>query len=220
MKCLIAYCEQEQISFTRGRPHLKNDQCFVEQKNGAIVRQVVGYDRFVGEHAYRQLTELYRALRLYVNCFQPSMKLLSKQRDGRKVSYRYDLAKTPLQRLLLSGILPAEKQHELNAVARSLDPLRLFHQLEQLQKAMFRCAVEGNPFVSNASSLPIRVFSVEQCKNGIGSCRGERPRSTRGTPRLVPGAGEEKTRPGMEADPQKPLQGSVGADHLLVDGQS
>src|SRR6266705_2634938 len=67
-EALIAYCEQEHLTFTRGRPSLKNDQCFVEQKNGAIVRQVVGYDRLVGEHAYRQLTELYRALRLYVNC--------------------------------------------------------------------------------------------------------------------------------------------------------
>ena len=85
------------------------------------MRQVVGYDRLVGELAYRQLTELYRALRLYVNCFQPSMKLLSKQRDGKKVRYVYDPAKTPLQRLLLSGILPAEKQHEQNAVAQSLD---------------------------------------------------------------------------------------------------
>ncbi len=109
---VIAYCEQEQITFTRGRPHLKNDQCFVEQKNGAMVRQVVGYDRFVGEHAYRQLTELYRALRLYVNCFQPSMKLLSKQREGKTVRYVYDPAKTPLQRLLLSGALPAQKQQE------------------------------------------------------------------------------------------------------------
>ena len=85
---LIAYCEQERITFTRGRPYLKNDQCFVEQKNGAVVRQVVGYDRLVGEQAYRQLTELYRALRLYVNCFQPSMKLLSKERDGKKNSLR------------------------------------------------------------------------------------------------------------------------------------
>jgi hypothetical protein len=89
---LIAYCEQEHLTFTRGRPYLKNDQCFVEQKNGAMVRQVVGYDRFVGEHAYRQLTELYRALRLYVNCFQASMKLLSKQREGKKVRYVYDSA--------------------------------------------------------------------------------------------------------------------------------
>src|SRR6266700_7548465 len=50
---LIAYCEQEQMTFTRGRPYLKNDQCFVEQKNGTIVRQVGGYDRLVGEHTYR-----------------------------------------------------------------------------------------------------------------------------------------------------------------------
>jgi hypothetical protein len=82
---VVAYCEQEHISFTRGRLYLKNGQRFVEQKNGAIVRQVVGHDRLVGEHAYRQLTELYRALRLYVNCFQPSMKLLSKERVGKKV---------------------------------------------------------------------------------------------------------------------------------------
>lgn len=92
---VVAYCEQEQITFTRGRPYQKRDQCFVEQKNGAIVRQVVGYDRLVGEHASRQLTELYRALCLYVNCFQPSMKLLSKQWDGKKVRYVYDPAKTP-----------------------------------------------------------------------------------------------------------------------------
>jgi Integrase core domain len=48
---MVAYCEQEHITFTRGRPSQKRDQCFVEQKNGAIVRQVVGYDRLVGEHA-------------------------------------------------------------------------------------------------------------------------------------------------------------------------
>ena len=52
---LLTYCEQEHITFTRGREGLKNDQCFVEQKNGAIVRQVVGYDRLEGERAYRQL---------------------------------------------------------------------------------------------------------------------------------------------------------------------
>src|SRR5258706_9167213 len=85
------------------------DQCYVEQKNGQIVRQVVGYDRFVGELAYRQLTELYRALRLYVNCFQPSMKLQSKQREGSKLRRTYDEAQTPMQRLLVSGALSANK---------------------------------------------------------------------------------------------------------------
>jgi hypothetical protein len=163
---LVAYCAQEQITFTRGRPNQKRDQCFVEQKNGAIVRQVVGYDRFVGEHAYRQLTELYRALRLYVNCFQPSMKLLSKERDGKKVRCVYDPAKTPLQRLLLSGVLPAEMQQELTEVAQALDPVRLLHQLELLQQAVFCCAVGCAPFLSSPLSDLLHVFSVEECTAG------------------------------------------------------
>src|SRR6266704_1306464 len=95
---LAAYCEQEHITFTRGRPQRSNDQCYVEQKNGQIVRQVVGSDRFVGELAYRQLTELYRALRLYVNCFQPRVLLQAKQREGSKLRRTYDEAQTPMQR--------------------------------------------------------------------------------------------------------------------------
>jgi len=122
---LMAYCEQEQITFTRGRPHHSNDQCYVEQKNGQIVRQIVGYDRFAGEFAYRQLTELYRALRVYVNCFQPSMKLQTKQRAGGKVRRTYDQAQTPVQRLLASDALPPKKQQELLRITEALDPLRL-----------------------------------------------------------------------------------------------
>jgi hypothetical protein len=126
------------------------------------VRQAVGYDRLVGEHAYWQLTELYRALLLYVNCFQPSMKLLSKERDGKKIRCVYDLAKTPLQRLHLSGILPAQKQQELTAVAEVLDPIGLLNQLKQLQQAVFRCAVGCSPFLSSFTSVPICVFFVER----------------------------------------------------------
>ena len=126
----------------------------------------MGYDRLVDEQAYRQLTELYRALRLYVNCFQPSMKLLAKQRDGKKVRYVYDQAKTPLQRLLLSGVLLIQKRQELTEKAQALDPVRLLHQLEQLQQAVFRCAVGCSPFVSSPLSTPLCVFSVEQCTTG------------------------------------------------------
>ena len=53
---VAAYCAHEQITFTRGRPYEKRDQCFIEQKNGVVVRQVVGRDRLEGEHAARQLT--------------------------------------------------------------------------------------------------------------------------------------------------------------------
>jgi hypothetical protein len=152
----------------------------VEQKNGTIVRRVVGYDRLVGEHASRQLTELYRALRLYVKCFQPSMKLLSKQRDGKKVRCVYDQAKTPLQRLLLSGVLPAQKQQELTEVAQALDPVRLFQQVEQLQQAIFRCAVGCSPLISPIPSANIRVFSVDYCTAGSVPAERSVPDTTAG----------------------------------------
>lgn len=75
---VVAYCEREHLTFTRGRPEQKNDQCYREEKNRSVGRHVVGHDRLVGEQAYQQLDELYRTLRLYVNCFHPCMKLLSK----------------------------------------------------------------------------------------------------------------------------------------------
>ena len=143
------------------------------------------------------------------------MKLLSKHRDGRKISYRCDPAKTPLQRLLLSGILPAEKQHELNAVAQSLDPLRLLHQLEQLQKALFRCAVEGNPFVSNASSWPMRVFAVEQCRTELGPVEGSVPDPPAGLPAFYQEQEKRKRVLGWRRTHKDPFKGGVAYSHLL-----
>ena len=120
-------------------------------------------------------TPLYRALRLYVNCFQPSMKLQSKQRDGKKVRCVYDPAKTPLQRLLLSGVLPAQKQQELIEVAQALDPIRLFQQGEGLQQAVFHYAVSCSPVVSHTLSAPIRLFSVERWSAGALPNEGMAP---------------------------------------------
>jgi hypothetical protein len=106
---------------------------------------------------------------------EPSMKLLSKQRDGKKVRCVYDPAKTPLQRLLLSGVLPAQKQQELIEVAQALDPIRLFHQGEGLQQAVFRCAVSCSPCVSHIPFAPIRAFVVEQCTEGMLPAEGMAP---------------------------------------------
>jgi hypothetical protein len=157
----LSYCEDEQITFTRGRPQRSNDQCYVEQKNGNVVRQVVGYDRFTGELAYRQLAELYRGLRVYVNCFQPSMKLQTKERAGSKVRRTYDDAQTPMQRLLASPILPPKKQQELLRITEAMDPLRLLTQLDHLQKALWRHAL--TPDIASASQTPVSTlrFSIE-----------------------------------------------------------
>jgi hypothetical protein len=101
------------------------------QKNGAVVRHFIGDERLEGEGAYLQLREVYRALRLYVNCFQPSMKLQDKEVDGERLRRIYDPAKTPLQRLLLSGVLSETQQEDLHTIAQALDPICMVFRLWQ-----------------------------------------------------------------------------------------
>lgn len=97
---LHAYCEREKITFTRSRAYKKNDQAHIEQKSGSVVRRIVGYDRFEGSDAATAVLNLYKILRLYVNFFQPSTKLLKKTRVGSRTIKSYDQARTPYQRLV------------------------------------------------------------------------------------------------------------------------
>lgn len=142
------YCNQEKITFTRSRAYKKNDSCHVEQKNGNIVRRVVGYDRYSSKAAYQYLDSLYANLRLYVNFFQPTMKLVSKTRHGAKVHKVYDTAKTPYHRLIESGVLTESKRQELAAIYNYLNPVSLLKQinetLDYLWKLADRSAVLGN----------------------------------------------------------------------------
>jgi len=174
---LLGYCQREQITFTRGRAYRKNDQCYVEQKNGSIVRQLVGYDRFEGEGAYRQLNELYRAVRLYVNYFQPSMKLHVKHRQGARQHRTYDTAQTPFQRLVRAGVLGQGTRERLEGIYRALDPVRLLGQLQALQDALWRHAVvsTSTELVDGTETVVTTVrFGVNGCGPvGDEASRGE-----------------------------------------------
>jgi len=75
---LYRYCLDEKITFTRSRPYKKNDQAHVEQKNWSVIRHTVGYDRWETEQELALLESIYDDLRLYINFFQPSFKLMAK----------------------------------------------------------------------------------------------------------------------------------------------
>jgi hypothetical protein len=146
---LYAYCQREGITFTRSRSYKKNDSCHVEQKNWSIVRRLVGYDRYKSQAALGALNRAYQVLRLYINFFQPTMKLVSKTRHGARVHKVYDTAKTPYQRLLECGLLTQAKRTELAAIYRGLNPVRLLSQLnahlQQLWKMAERPAAYMTP---------------------------------------------------------------------------
>jgi hypothetical protein len=130
-RSLRDYCRRHAITFTRSRPWKKNDSAHVEQKNGAVVRQLVGYDRFASRAAYGSLTRVYRLARLHVNFFQPVEKLVTKTRHGARVHRVYDRAQTPYQRLCAAGVLSADAHRDLEALYQSLNPLQLRRQLER-----------------------------------------------------------------------------------------
>ena len=126
---LSKWCQHEGITFTRSRPYKKNDNCFVEQKNGSIVRRIIGGDRYSSKQAYAILNRIYYLLRLYINFFQPVMKLVSKTRHGARVHRVYDTAQTPYQRVLKSGVLTEASKAQLTATYSYLNPVRLLKQI-------------------------------------------------------------------------------------------
>jgi len=128
---LYRYCLDEKITFTRSRPDKKNDQAHVEQKNWSVVRHTVGYDRWETEQELALLENGYAHLRLYINFFQPSFKLIAKERIGNKTIKRYDTAKTPYQRVLERKDISLEAKARLMNLYVQLNPAELRRQIDQ-----------------------------------------------------------------------------------------
>jgi hypothetical protein len=150
---LKAYCEATQVEFTRCRPYRKNDQAFVEQKNGAVVRRLIGYRRLEGLAAARELARLYAAARLFVNFFQPSFKLLEKRRDGALVRKRYAAPATPCQRLLADPRTPEAARVRLKKLQARLDPVSLLHEIRDRQRRLVEIADKTTTDERQSASL-------------------------------------------------------------------
>jgi hypothetical protein len=161
---LLAYCRETAVELTRSRPYRKNDQAWVEQKNGAVVRRLVGYQRLEGAAAVEGLNGLYGASRLFVNFFQPSFKLASKTRVGARVTKRYHPPATPCARLLASSAIPEETKDRLRTILPTLDPLRLLDEVRNAQRHVAALAAGDTPRVIATSDA-----SLEQLLKGLAT---------------------------------------------------
>jgi hypothetical protein len=128
---LYRYCLDEKITFTRSRPYKKNDQAHVEQKNGSVVRHTVGYDRWETEQELALLESIYDDLRHYINFFQPSFKLIVKERIGNQTIKRYDPAKTPYLRVLEREDISVPAKARLMNLYLQLNPAELRRRIDQ-----------------------------------------------------------------------------------------
>ena len=133
---LLEWTSLQGIEFTRSRAYRSNDQAYIEQKNGAVVRRFVGHHRYSGPLAGQMLVQLYQKLRLYLNYFQPSFKLLEKSREGSATVKRYSPPATPCDRLLQHQAVTDETKEQLTHHRVSRDPVTLLHSIREAQAAL------------------------------------------------------------------------------------
>jgi hypothetical protein len=170
---VVPWCRAQRIEVTRSRAYKKNDQAFVDQKNGAVVRRLVGYGRFDGIETARVMARLYAAARLHVNFFQPSFKLKEKRRQGAKVIKRYHAPATPYERALTHPKLSNAIKRRLRETYRSLDPVALLAEIRRCQDELgariarrgLAAAADGGP----ADPLALRTRARDECKYRRGS---------------------------------------------------
>ena len=178
---LTGYRAQRGIEFTRSRAYRKNDQAWVEQKNGAVIRRLLGHERYSGQVAGQTMAHLHGSIRLYVNYFQPSFKLVEKTRNGSTVIKRYSPPATPCDRVV---------GHEaVRQRLATLDPVALLHSIRESQSALaaicspeLRPTPKGESLERFLSGLPSRWMEEQGQANGNRRTKVPRTWRTRKDP--------------------------------------
>ena len=219
---VVPWCRGQKLAVTRSRAYKKNDQAFVEQKNGAVVRRLMGYGRLDGVETARVMGRLYAAARLYVNFFQPSFKLKEKRREGAKVIKRYHEPSTPYERALAHPMVAEAVKERLRAQYRTLDPVALLAEIRAAQEELGNRIDRrtGGALRENAggkSDMVVGSSTAEPAAfaRGLGNdlARGE-PRATHRRPKR---RYKKRVRMPSKLDPHVALiEGWVAAEpHLL-----
>ncbi len=138
---LKKWCEQKEIQLTRGRPYKKDDNAHIEQKNWTHVRKLLGWERYDTHEAVEAMNALYGGeLRLWLNLFLPSVKLVKKMRVGSKVRRVYDGPRTPFERVRACPEADQQKVARLEELRQRLDPFQLARTIERQMERIYRRA--------------------------------------------------------------------------------
>ena len=153
---LLHWCQQRQITFTRSRPGNSNDGAHVEQKNWAVVRTVVGYHRYDTTAELVLLRKIWVLQSQLTNYFLAQQKLISKVRDGAKVTKRYDVPTTPHRRADRHPVVTAEDKAIMTDTYDELNPAAIQRQVQALTAELLtlttsKTAARTKPRVGAAS---------------------------------------------------------------------
>ncbi|PYT78541.1 MAG: hypothetical protein DMG42_00420 [Acidobacteria bacterium] len=163
---LKRWCDTRQIQFTRGRPYKKDDNAHIEQKNWTHVRKLLAWDRHDTHEAVAAMNDLYRnELRLWMNLFLPSVKLLKKVRVGSKVRRVYDAACTPFERVKSCPQADPQNLAQLVQLRKRLDPFQLSRAIDRKLERISRLA---NRRLSPRAEQQTTQGATQQKRPGAG----------------------------------------------------
>ena len=161
---LKRWCDANKIQLTRGRPYKKDDNAHIEQKNWTHVRKLLGWDRYDSRAAVEAINAVYRQeLRLWMNLYLPSVKLVKKVRVGSKLRRVYSAAQTPLERVLASGQADLRKVAELKKLRSTLDPFELASRIDRKLDSVYALA---NRRLSPKATKTRGATAVEKPRRG------------------------------------------------------
>lgn len=133
------WCEANDINLTRSEPYKKNDNMYVEERNGHVVRRYLGYQRLDCPGVIPLMNELYDVLALYLNHFRAVRRMIAKERVGARYVRRYERkAQTPYQRVLAHTKIPADVKTRLREEHEQLNPLLLKRQIDTLKTKIYQ----------------------------------------------------------------------------------
>jgi transposase InsO family protein len=165
---LKGWCEQKHMQLTRGRPYKKDDNAHIEQKNWTHVRKLLAWDRYDTHEAVAAMNDLYgQELRLWLNLFLPSVKLVKKVRVGSRVRRVYDAARTPFERVRECLQVDPEKVAKLEELRKRLDPFQISRIIERKLERISRLANRRLSPKAEQPTLP-ETEQQKQRANGCG----------------------------------------------------
>ncbi len=163
---LLRYCKRLGIQFTRSRPYKKDDNAHIEQKNWTHIRKLIGWDRYDSSAALQAMNELYRGeLRLFMNLYQPSVKLIKTIRIGSRMKRMYDKPSTPFDRLLKWKQADRIKLDALQVLRHQINPFELSERVNNKLERIFRFAhhrFQSAQVPKNSEHTTEKLSEIEQ----------------------------------------------------------
>lgn len=147
---VLNWCRGEKIEVTRSRANRKNDNMYVEERNGHVVRKTVGYMKLDCPEAVDALNRLYDVLTPYLLHFVAVRRQTSKERIFSRYRRTYEKRpKTPYQRILEHPAVIGEAKEKLCREHVQLNPLVLKKEIEKRLQILYNTQKRfGNPFLS------------------------------------------------------------------------